>query len=135
MPLMTWNDQLSVNIKLVDSQHKRLVDLLNNFHDAMKLGKGREAMAKTLSELVDYTCYHFTTEEDLFATHKYPEWLRHKHEHDALTKQAKDLNERCSRGELMPTAETMKFLKDWLSNHILVSDKKYSPFLNGKGVF
>ena len=32
------------------------------------------------------------------------------------------------------TVEVMNFLKDWLSNHIQTSDKKYGPFLNSKGV-
>jgi hemerythrin len=135
MPLMTWSEQLSVNVQLVDDQHKRLVDLVNYLHDAMKQRRGAEALAKTLSELVNYTVYHFSTEEGLFSVHKYPEWLGHKHEHEALTKQAKDLSERCSRGEIMPTTETMTFLRDWLKNHILGSDKKYGPFLNSKGVF
>ena len=52
MALMTWSDQLSVNIKQVDNQHMKLVELLNNFHEAMKVGKGKEAMGKTFSELL-----------------------------------------------------------------------------------
>jgi hemerythrin len=28
----------------------------------------------------------------------------------------------------------LQFLQDWLSDHILVNDKKYAPFLIGAGV-
>ncbi len=135
MALMTWNDNFSVNIKQVDDQHMKLVDLLNNFHDAMKSGKGREAMGMTFTALIDYTLYHFGTEEALFAEHKYPDSAAHKKEHEALTKQARDLSERFSGGESVISAETMTFLKNWLNNHILGSDKKYAPFLNARGVF
>lgn len=134
MPLMTWNDQLSVNIKQVDSQHMKLVELLNNFHDAMKLGKGKEVMGKTFSELLDYTAYHFGTEEDFFKKYGYPGSASHKKEHGALTKQALELSDRFSRGEPVISAETMTFLKNWLNDHIVGSDKKYGPFLNAKGV-
>jgi hemerythrin len=134
MALMTWSDQLSVNIKQVDSQHMKLVELLNDFHDAMKVGKGKEVMGKTFSELLDYTAYHFGTEEELLKKHAYPAFPAHKREHEALTKKAADLSERFSRGEAVISAETMTFLKNWLSDHIMGSDKKYAPFLNGKGV-
>jgi hemerythrin len=135
MPLMTWTKELSVNIKQIDDQHKKLVELLNSFHDAMKLGKGKELMESTLSELLNYTIYHFSTEETLFKTHGYPEAIKHKKEHDALTAQALDLKERYSRGDLFLSNETMMFLKNWLNNHIIVTDRKYTAFLNGKGVY
>ncbi len=134
MPLMTWTDQLSVNVQQVDSQHKKLVELLNNFHDSMKLGKGKEAMGKTFSALLDYTVYHFGTEEDFFKKYGYPNSATHKKEHEALTKQVLELSERFSRGEPVVSAETMTFLKNWLNDHILGSDKKYGPFLNAQGV-
>ena len=134
MALMTWNEQLSVNIKQIDDQHIKLVKLLNSFHDAMKLGKGKEAMGKTFSELLDHTVYHFGTEEALFKKYAYPASASHKTEHEALTKKVVELNERFSRGEPVISAETMAFLKDWLQEHIMGSDKKYAPFLNAKGV-
>ena len=134
MALMTWSEQLSVNIKQVDSQHMKLVELLNNFHDAMKVGKGREAMGKTFSELLEYTSYHFVTEEDIMKKHGYPAFPAHKKEHEALTKKVADLSERFSRGEAIISADTMTFLKNWLYDHIVGSDKKYAPFLNSKGV-
>jgi hemerythrin-like metal-binding protein len=131
---MAWNDDLKVNVGLVDKQHMKLVQLLNNLHDAMKLGKGKEALGKTFSELLDYTVYHFGTEEDFFRKYGYPDSISHKKEHEALTEQALDLSARFSRGEPVLSAEIMTFLKNWLNNHILRNDKKFGPFLNAKGV-
>jgi len=134
MSLMEWSDELSVHIGRVDEQHKQLIGLINGLHDAMKEGKGRDVLGKTLSELVDYTATHFKTEEDLFAAHHYPDHHPHKREHDALTRQAADLKDRFMKGNLFISNETVLFLKDWLYNHILGSDKKYGPFLHAKGV-
>ena len=51
MALFVWSDKYSVNIKEIDSQHKKLVDLLNSLHDSMKVGRGSEVLGKTLTEL------------------------------------------------------------------------------------
>lgn len=134
MPLFQWTPDLSVNIKEIDTQHKKLIDLINLLHDSMKTGKGKDVMGKVLKELTDYTVYHFNTEEKLFEKHGYPEYLQHKRMHDDLTKQVKDIKSRFEAGQVTITVEVMSFLKDWLNNHIRQSDKKYSAFLNSKGV-
>jgi hemerythrin-like metal-binding protein len=134
MPLVTWTEELSTNVGQCDEQHKKLIEMINTLHDAMKVGKGQGVLKKVLNELVDYTKTHFRTEEDLFKDHGYPAYLEHKAEHDALTKQVAALAEKVRKGEAVITLEVMAFLKDWLEEHIVGSDKLYGPFLNSKGV-
>lgn len=137
MALMTWRDEkYSVNISHLDGHHKRLFDLVNNLHDAMKQGKSKDILGGIFTELMNYTVYHFSAEEELFQKYGYPQYTQHKKEHEDLTKQVVELKDRFDRGGFMLvlTMETMNFLKDWLNNHICVSDKKYRPFLNSKGV-
>lgn len=134
MSFINWDEKLSVNIKDIDWQHKRLVDLINTLHDAMKVGKGPDIMAKIFTELLDYTVYHFGTEEKLFQRYDYPDYAGHKKEHDDLTKQAIELKKKFDSNKLAITMDTMEFLQNWLKNHIMGTDKKYSSFLNSKGV-
>lgn len=134
MAFMNWNDTFSVNIAEVDAQHKKLLGLLNELFDAMKVGKGREVVGKVLTDLIDYTVYHFDTEEKLFKRYNYPDYLPHKKEHDELTKRATALKTDFDKGKQVVTIEVMNFLKDWLNVHILQVDKKFGPFLNSKGV-
>ena len=131
---MAWSDNLSVNVTQIDEQHKKLVGMLNDLHDAMKQGKGSDVTGKVLSGLVQYVATHFAFEEKLMKEHAYPEYLKHKLEHDTLTKQALDLQKQFQESKPVLTVELMKFLKDWLSNHILGTDKKYGPYLNSKGI-
>lgn len=135
MSLITWSDDLSVNIKQFDDQHQGLVNLINELYDAMSAGKGSAVIGKILSGLADYTVYHFKTEEDVFQKHGYPGLEQHKFEHDNLTKQVLDFKEQFDAGKAVVSIELMKFLKDWLTNHILAGDMAYKPFLNDKGVF
>jgi hemerythrin len=134
MALITWNDTLSVNIKEIDEQHKKLIAMVNELHSAMGSGKGKEAMGSILGGLVDYTKGHFSAEELIMLKHQYPGYLKHKADHDALTKQVLDFQGKYTEGKTLVTVEIMNFLKDWLTNHIQNTDKKYGPFLNGKGV-
>ena len=134
MPLFEWSQELSVKIKKIDEQHKKLVDLINLLHDSMKEGKGRDVMGKVLTDLAEYTRYHFQTEEMLFEKYAYPGYLPHKREHDNLTDQVNELKAKFEQGDTVITMELMGFLKTWLNHHILESDQRYSLFLNSKGV-
>lgn len=63
MSLITWSDSYSVKNMQMDDQHRKLVDLINDLHGAMKLGQGRQKLGTILDALVDYTRTHFRSEE------------------------------------------------------------------------
>ena len=132
--LFTWEDSFSVNIGVIDMQHKKLVSMVNDLHQAMMEGSGKDKLGSILSNLVGYTRGHFTTEERLMRTHAYPDFLAHKSEHEHLTRTVMDFQRRFLSNEVGLSVEVMEFLRDWLVKHILGSDKKYSPFLIAKGV-
>lgn len=134
MPLLQWNDELSIGIHSVDEQHKQLVNMINNLNDALAEGKGNDVLNNIFSELTDYTVKHFGYEEEMFAQYGYIEADNHKHEHEALITQVKRLQEKMNAGDFMISLEVMMFLKEWLINHILKTDKAYAPFLISKGV-
>ncbi len=134
MALFSWDKSYSVNINSIDAQHKKLIDLINNLHDSMRQGKGKEVLGSIFNELASYTIYHFNHEEELFAKYDYAERNRHKAEHEKLIVQINELKNNYNKGSNVLTMEVMNFLKMWLSDHIMGSDRKYSSFLNQKGV-
>ncbi len=134
MDLIQWSERYSVNIAEVDGQHKKLINILNELADAMSMGKGSDVLGKVLTALVDYTVYHFATEEQLFQQHAYSGYEEHKRQHDDLTARAKKLKEEFEGGNWMLTIDVLKFLSNWLSEHILEEDKKFGPYLNSRGV-
>jgi hemerythrin len=134
MELIQWSEKYSVNIAEIDGQHKKLISILNQLADAMTVGKGPEVLDTVLKALVDYTAYHFSTEEQLFQKHGYTAYDEHKKQHDDLTARVKKLQEDFEGGNWMLTIEVLKFLSTWLSEHILGEDRKYGPYLNSRGV-
>ena len=79
MPMMQWNNSLSVNVDAMDLQHQKLVKLTNQLFDAMKVGKGKQAIEGVLRELVSYTKVHFAAEEKLMQEYDYPDYFDHRH--------------------------------------------------------
>jgi hemerythrin len=135
MPLIVWNERFSVNVKVIDDDHKKLLALANDLHDAIHVQHGRQALTSLLDELVKYTQYHFAREEEFFARTDYPDAARHKRQHEFLAQRLLEVQQRFSSGSQVLTAEAMNFLKDWLYGHILCSDLRYGPHLNANGIF
>lgn len=133
MPFMNWSDGLRVKIDSIDNQHKKLLALINELYDAIYAQKGGDVVSRVLKEVVDYTDYHFKTEEAYFQKHVYPEASAHVKEHEYLRKEARELLKKLEGGKSI-TLQTMVFLKDWLFDHIMESDQQYAPYLISKGV-
>lgn len=135
MPFIEWTETNKTNVKICDDQHKKLFSIVNRLYDAMKRGEGKDILGQILSELLAYTSYHFSTEEALMQQYSFPELPHHKKEHIDLKTKAKDLYERFEKGEFTLSLEVLNFLKGWLMNHTIGTDRKYGEFLNKKGVF
>lgn len=133
MSLFVWDAKYTLNIAELDRQHQKLFALFNDLYAAMQDGHGHEVIDKVLTGVVDYTVYHFDAEERLLRQHGYQEEAAHRAEHAKLAEQAKALVLRHRAGEAKVTMVTLKFLCDWLNNHILGSDKKFAPFLVERG--
>jgi hemerythrin len=129
--LVQWSDDYSVKNKLIDTQHKELVRFTNELYAACKSGGFAERISfiRTIQSAVNYAKEHFSTEERMMIQKNYPEYAQHKAEHDSfvaeILKQVRQLdNMKEIKGEAF-----VQFLKDWLLNHIAISDKKYTPYV------
>nr|WP_276309516.1 hemerythrin domain-containing protein [Alteromonas alba] len=74
-------------------------------------------------------------EENMFAEYGYADSEEHKRQHNELIAQVVELKEKFMvnpQGTI--SADLMLFLKRWLTNHIMRTDKEYSEFLISKGV-
>ena len=134
MALITWNNMLSTGVTEQDNPHKKLIDLINQLNDAMQAGKGSEVLGKVLAELVNYTVFHFGYEEKLMAQHKYEDTPAHKAEHSKFVQTAGDFKKKFDSGTAVVSVEIMNFLRDWLTSHIMKTDKKLGQSLVKLGV-
>ncbi len=124
MTLLVWQDNLNVGIDVIDQQHMRIVEMLNQLHFAQR-SKDTNAVADVIDELVDYTLSHFAFEEELMEESGYPFCAAHKRIHEVFTKRVAEYQLRCRAGEDVAD-ELRNMLSRWLFNHIRSDDKAYS---------
>lgn len=134
MAFITWSDKLKIDIREIDEQHHRLVDLINELFDALNEQKADEVIDDTIEKMLEYVVYHFRAEEGFMEKFGFENIEAHKKAHSYFEQKAIDLLHLRRKGEKMVAIETMQFLGDWLKDHILGADKKLGHFLQSKGV-
>ena len=134
MALMVWDKRLETGHSKIDEQHKSLIEILNRLHEAMKLGKGKGEVEGILVFLKDYTVTHFAMEEGLMLQHSYSGAVKHKEIHADLVRQVVELVGKFQNGSATLTLPVMKFLEEWLTQHIQGEDYRFALELKSKGV-
>jgi len=132
--LMRWSDDFSVRVGEIDGQHRHLVDLINELYQAMQAGRGDDVIGPILDELVAYAGAHFSLEEQYMERFKYEGYAAHKRAHEAFVQKVLTVVEAFKAGRAGVTLDVLNFLRDWIVEHILKVDKKYSDCLNTNGV-
>lgn len=127
--LITWNEKYSIGIDEIDNQHQQLIDTLNKLFDAMSEGKGKQILESIFDDLTNYTVNHFSTEEKCMIVHAFPEYINHKNEHKKLIEDVNAFKKEYLNGNTKISIELIRYLKDWLLNHILGSDKELGNYL------
>lgn len=134
MAFIDWSLQLRVGVGAFDSQHQRLIGLVNELHAGMPERKGLEVVGRVLDGLEEYVRTHFTNEERAFDLFKYPDAVAHREQHHLLASRVQELHAKHQAGSLIVSIDVLQLLAGWLRTHIMQSDRKYGPFLAGKVV-
>jgi hemerythrin-like metal-binding protein len=136
MAKVEWDDSLSVNVDLIDEQHKMLIQRLSDLHEAVGAHKGPNEIVRTLNFLSEYTEFHFGTEETHMKANDYPEMAEHMKLHDefrgTITSLGEDFEEEGATASLADSIEIL--LVNWLLKHIRGTDVRFGQFLREKGI-
>jgi hemerythrin len=132
MPLIEWDNAFSVGNQQLDEHHKKFFHILNILHDAMRSGDADEVLPTVLKELQQYVQYHFKAEESLMKMYAYPNYSSHIAEHEDIVQKVNKFFIEYERRDEKLAIEVLNFLSDVLQNHLLLTDRKYIPFLSGK---
>ena len=129
-----WSEQYSVKVTSLDGQHQRLFSTADRLQQALGTGNANSVVDDVLKQLVQYTITHFAAEETLLRKNGYPELAAHLSEHQALRVKLELFQKQYAAGDRKIPGKLMMFLIHWLKGHILKTDRRYSDFLNSRGV-
>ncbi len=128
-------DEFSVNVKLFDMQHRRLLGLIERLEAAMSKGTASQELAGIPADLTAYAREHFATEEAVMNAYQFPWRDRHALEHRQALADLDAAQIRSASGEAALSVEVLDRLRDWLDRHVLESDRMYTAHLNARGLF
>ena len=127
----TWNRELETGNTLIDTQHRQLIDAINNLLEACRTGKGRAELDKTITFLNSYTNKHFSDEEKLQLQYQYPDYQNHKKMHEQFRIVVRDLTDqlRANGPSIDLVGKVNNSIGNWLINHIKTQDTKVAAHI------
>jgi hemerythrin len=134
MELIVWDPSFSVNVEFLDKQHRMLIQIINDLHNATRVGNEKDTIEKLIGHLLTHATMHFAREEHYFDIFGYPDTDIHKKQHKDFGKRISAFEDDFKAGREGVSKDTMKFLSDCVVEHIKENDKKIGPFLNERGV-
>lgn len=133
-----WKDRYNLNIDEIDKQHKKLFEIGARVYDLAILDDSYDhydEIMVLLNELLEYTEYHFTFEENLMKTYKYDGFGEQHQEHGFYVNKIKSISSKdIDNNQQKTIIEIVDFLSEWISSHILFSDRKYATYFKEKGI-
>lgn len=126
MILFTWYKKYSVNNEELDEHHKALFNIINKLYENCIYIDNRNGLEQIIDELILYSNYHFTAEEQHMKNIGYKEIEKHISEHISFKQRALQLQQDIDKNDYEGSKELIAFLGNWLLHHVMEEDKKYS---------
>jgi len=132
MSVVTWDTTLHLGFADIDDQHHRLIDLINEFDDAVHADQAGTVPASVIHDLLHYAIHHFSFEETLMDQHQLTCSRVHKDEHRQLLAQMRTIQADIESGAAQ-ARELLVPLRTWLTEHLQHADAVLVQQLKAKG--
>ncbi|EGB14112.1 hemerythrin-like metal-binding protein [Pseudodesulfovibrio mercurii] len=126
MPLIQWDETMSLDMDELDEQHRELIDLINEAFDAIQRNDER-CMAPLIDKMRDYAVVHFEAEEAILRSCGYPESEVHAGQHRVFEEKVEEFRRNLAAQANL--SQVFIFLSRWLTSHIMHEDRKFLPWL------
>jgi hemerythrin len=83
-----------------------------------------------LTEMKEYSEYHFAREEEIMAACGFPELEMHKKLHHVFFREIEAMIEDMQSGNHILNSEIIKRIENWLRQHILEEDQKLKKIMD-----
>lgn len=135
MSLFSWDEGMTLGVKALDDDHKKLISLVNDLDEAIQNNKSVQILTDIFDELLKYVETHFGREEGYMKKCGYEDYEAHSEEHKKITAKLKTLRDRLAKDDdVILSVEVAEFLSSWLLDHIVVNDLSLRPAFEESGI-
>ena len=127
----SFDDSLITGNKMIDSQHKELIERINNLLIKAENKPDKVDSIKMLDHLAEYTEFHFKEEENLQKEIGYPGMAEHLKKHEELRQSVQELYDMLDEQEGPTDAfveQVKKKVLEWLLSHIQGFDRSVAEY-------
>lgn len=128
---IAWDPKFSVQVELVDAQHRELFSIMNRIADLYE--SGSEDLLSVLRDLVQYSMDHFHAENMIMLKAGYPGVVNHCKEHEQFIEKVQSFLSDYRKQDDRLTARMLVYIRDWLLSHTQQTDMKYADFFKKTG--
>jgi len=127
MPFLEWKDSLSTGIKMIDDQHRKLLGLINGLYDSV-VNKDTDDFEADLNSFIQYSHFHFTSEEKLMRRFSYPGYLEHQVDHDIYRDELEILGQMLKENPAGLDEKVIRIINRWYCDHIELKDREIGMY-------
>ncbi len=119
--MIEWNDGLSLGVKVIDDDHKKLLSIIDELSIAINSNKTKEVINDIFDDLEKYVIEHFHREESFLRQHNLSQLDDHIATHNSFVVKISELKAK-SLKDNFNAQDVVLYLIDWLFEHILIED-------------
>lgn len=132
MYLINWNDSYSIGVKEIDLHHQKIITLLNMLYEDFVNDSSKNRLEKIFEELVNYTKYHFSYEEELMKNYDYVNFEMHQIMHRQFCLRLDEMQKSFRLEKRNISFNLLTFLNTWVLSHVLSTDSDMGQYISTK---
>jgi len=131
--MVELSSSFEIDEKMIDQDHRRMVEMVNAIIKAIDEGNPKTCQ-KLVPDFVAFAKQHFSREEALLATVRYPDTEKHREHHRTLNEKMEHILEfaRMAENNEMARESLKKELVFFLMDDVITSDLEFKEYLSEK---
>ena len=131
---LIWSPALETGVRQIDLQHQELIEMINELEVAYLDGHDDNALTRLLPRLTSYVVFHFGTEEGMIRKFAAGSVHADHHlgEHSKFTQKISAMKEASGLDKRQALADLVDYLKSWLLEHIMKTDKELGKLIQAR---
>lgn len=133
MPLVWDKERFGTGVTRIDEDHRTMFSMVNELAEKIESGETDDFLASMIDFLEKYAKVHFKREESAMQLSNCPAASQNASEHRKFERKVEDYKDRFNRegADYWLMKDLVKFLSEWLVNHICYVDVKMRDYVSG----